>query len=546
MLNCPFRSLARLTAMLFMIPLVSSPAMAQRYHSGVQMKSGYQGFGNYDPGRYSQGSIGPGNIGPGYIGPGNVGYGSFVTPGSAYYGGSGFVQQFGGLSYSSGIYSSFGNGGTGFGVARTSGCVIPYSNGLVVPSIITVPAYGFPGIYGYESGWYGSGSGIYGPNYGWYGFGAVPPGWSIDPYSGIAVSYSSWNAPVMPYMGGVNSYFPGAILAPTLLNMNFSMRPSVPSAASYTLTDPRILDVVAPAPRIGPVPEPPLPGDQLVPDAPPLPGPEAGAPLLNEFESIPRSEKVSTLAEKIHSLRYQATGDESFRKEDYVSAEVFYKSAIEMAPDRKAPYIRMAFVQLALANFPKSVSHLKAGIMMPDDGTRSWVSAEELYGSKVIERARSHGGKLWNWLAEQPLSSDRLLLAGTFQKLRGFDQVAAELLGMASHEGPEAAYVTAISSIAASDTGHRAISQDLARLIHESPTNSPAADVQGQPFEANSTTTKLRDSKPESEGIVLRGKRMTPVAEAGTQQIPTPTPADGSDPESAPSAEIPALVIPGP
>jgi len=79
----------------------------------------------------------------------------------------------------------------------------------------------------------------------------------------------------------------------------------------------------------------------------------------------------------------------------------------------------MALVCLAQENFSDAARYLKAALNMEDDGTRAWISAEALFGNRVAERTRSHGLKLWNWLSERPLSSDRLLLAGTFPKLRG-------------------------------------------------------------------------------------------------------------------------------
>jgi hypothetical protein len=97
----------------------------------------------------------------------------------------------------------------------------------------------------------------------------------------------------------------------------------------------------------------------------------------------------------------------------------------------------MALLQIAVKNFPSAAQNLKTALSITDDRARAWVSADELYGQQTAERARTHGSELWNWLAERPLSADRLLLAGTFQKFRGFDAAADELFELAHFEGPK-------------------------------------------------------------------------------------------------------------
>ena len=130
-----------------------------------------------------------------------------------------------------------------------------------------------------------------------------------------------------------------------------------------------------------------------------------------------------------------------------------------------------------------------------------------MYGQQTAERARTHGGELWNWLAERPLSADRLLLAGAFQKFRGFDAAADELFELAHYEGPEADYVARIRSIADEDPGQRAISQELAQLKQLATTsqavdNNPVDDSKT----LNSAPTKSVAAE-DSDGILLRGSK---------------------------------------
>ncbi len=442
------------------------------------------------------------NPGGGYNHPYHYNYGGFNA--SAPLGGFNASAPLGGVSFGNGFgtatYSSRNFGVTTYGVAPGGFGGFNYGGGFGgfnygvgcgYPVIWSTPVYNYaPSVFGY-------GTGVFSPNFGSGNFvtngfvGFVPSGvYSVGGYSG-------W-----PNATFMNPCFPGAGIAPTVLmvNMNLMMQPAVPSTTSYSLIDPRMIDMLAPAvdpdafdpngaevPPVpqAPVPQPPEPGNQpVLPDTPPLPKQTDGAPVLNEFEAVPREQKISSLTEKIQSLRYQASGDDAFRKSDYATADVFFATAIRTAPDRRAPYLRMAMVRIALGDFPNAASYLKTGLTMESDASRPWCTAEELYGQKVAERARSHGGPLWNWLAERPLSADRLLLAGTFQKLRGYNKTADEMLAMASHEGPEARLVSEVTHLVATDIGQRAVSHDLDRLLENAAAqNQTTVPPTGDPVE---------------------------------------------------------------
>lgn len=413
--------------------------------------------------------------------PGNV-----RVSGGATFGPVGTAQQLGApaTSFGSGSSASYSNGRSFVNVGRGSTGAWHHSHQLPIGygnQFTIVPPF-LPSYPGAVSIFDGYTAGV-GPHYsivpGWSVAPSFPYGWYGNPWYGQPVVYGGWSNPLwthgpfipgnanswylnsFPYFGGTNSYFAGSVLAPTIINMNVAMMPSVPSTASYTITDPRMLDLLAPAPHAnGPM--------QAVPDVPPAPQPDADLPLLNEFPALPRSNRVSTLEEKMKSLRHQTAGDEAFRHERYADAVASYQSAIDAAPDRRAPWIRMALGEIAMKRFDFAIARLKTGLSMPDDAGRSWITAEELYGTQVAERARSHGLDLLNWLAERPASSDRLLLTGMFQQLRGHQEVAAELLTLSSHEGPEAELAATVTRLAQNDIGQRAAAQELADLHAES------------------------------------------------------------------------------
>ena len=484
------------------------------------------------------------------------GAGAFQTTGPATFGGPGLVQQFGGGFNDYGGYNNYApynyggfNSSVGFnsrypigdrslggtysspnytygtfnspffGVSRGYGA-LNYSRGYISPVIWSTPFYSYsPSVFGY-------GTGVFSPNFpsGNYisnGYIGVVPGGFYAPYC-----QTGW-----PYITGLSPYSPAAIIAPSILNLNVNMRPVFRSTASYSLTDPRLIDLLAPAPNPGGIAAPPAPQFQdqnqapLLADEPALHVPKDSVPVLNEFEAVPRDQMVSALAEKIQSLRYQSSGDDAFQKADYATADVFYATAIKTAPDRRAPYLRMAIVRIALRDFPQAARYLKTGLAMESDASRPWVTGEELYGSKVAERARSHGGPLWNWLAERPLSADRLLLAGTFQKLRGFDKTADQMLGLARHEGLEAALVSQVAQLATNDIGPRSVSDDLNQMIEQESirrTSSVSPELQ----------SAERRSVEQSGGIFLRGSDVATRKSNTAESLPlVPAPPEPAFPE---------------
>jgi hypothetical protein len=472
-----------------------------QHHPGFGGPQAFGGGGAFNGNGVYNGS------GP-YPGAYNYSYGGFNA--SAPLGGFNANAPLGGVSFGNGFgtatYSqrnfgttTYGITGGGFNYGGGYGG-FNYGVGYGTPVIWSTPIYNYsPSVFGY-------GAGVFSPNFpsgnyisnGYIGF--VPSG-----------AYDPWCNPGWPSAIGMNSYFPGTGIAPTvlMLNINQNIQPVIPSTSSYSLIDPRVIDELAPAvnpeqldPNLiepPPIPQPPEPNNQpVLPDELQLPNPQDDVPVLNEFHAVPRDLRVSSLTEKIQSLRYQASGDDAFHKSDYATADVFYATAIKTAPDRRAPYLRMAVVRIALADFPNATSYLKTGLTMESDASRPWCTAEELYGQKVAERARSHGGPLWNWLAERPLSADRLLLAGTFQKLRGYNKTADEMLALASHEGAEALLVSEVTHLVATDIGQRAVSHDLDRLIEQ-------ASIQNEATTAPTRDSRQKRSVEQAGGIFMRG-----------------------------------------
>ena len=171
-------------------------------------------------------------------------------------------------------------------------------------------------------------------------------------------------------------------------------------------------------------------------------------PIVNEFGRaviLPFSD-VSP-ADRIRSLRYQTSGDSAFRKLDYASAEVFYRTAGKTASGRRAPWLRLAWSQVAQQRYSDAVGSLKTALALEDDPTNSWIDGEDLYGRQSFVHSSKHNDQLWSWLQQRPNSTDRLLLAAGFQQLRGYSGVANELLSAAASTGLERTLIEAFREV---------------------------------------------------------------------------------------------------
>ncbi len=268
--------------------------------------------------------------------------------------------------------------------------------------------------------------------------------------------------------------------------------------------------------------------DRIVPPRPPEQVGfinDAGMSVLDEFPAVAVPDRESSPLERVESLLQQAQGDEAFRRGDYQAARLAYEAAQQRTPRRAAVWFRLMLVSVAEGQPSEAVGCLKAALSLPADGTRAWITASDVYGPAGAESAESvqHSQRLREWLAERPLSADRLLLLGTYQQMRGDAGTAEDLLSMASHEGPEAERVQSVRRLAAAAV--RGLKPDEAGV------DGDAAIERSDPVEMGPIPARLvADSAPVSsnapkagalprrelatDGIVLRGKRSQRTAPA--------------------------------
>lgn len=225
-------------------------------------------------------------------------------------------------------------------------------------------------------------------------------------------------------------------------------------------------------------------------------------PLINEFptERVVAAEVAAV--DRIRSLRYQTTGDNSFVRGDYADAAAFYETAADTAPMRQAPWLRLTWANITQRQFEDAAINLKKALLLQDDPTKAWVTGRELYGKHFDLKSVEHDEELWRWLEQRPNSTDRLLLTAAFQRLRGRSSVGKELQDAAIRLGLDQSLVDAMTRMSAA--------ADDARQRERKPL-PPANSI--DPIEA---AAQSGAAKPEmfDEGIRLRGRdEIQPEAE---------------------------------
>ena len=290
-------------------------------------------------------------------------------------------------------------------------------------------------------------------------------------------------------------------LAPNVMGGAMELRPALISDG-VAVPDPRLLDVMAP----------PNPPEQVVFPADPA------LPLLEEFPVAVVSDKVGSPLERVESLLQQTLGDQAYRQGDYAAAGLAYEVALQRTPRRAAVWFRLMLLAVAREEPGEAVQYLKAALSVPADGSQAWVTAADVYGPAGADSPESlrHSQQLWEWLAERPLSADRLLLLGTFQRMRGYTGVAEDLLSLASHEGAEAERVQSVRRLA--ETPASGLESDGADLDGRATIELSALEgvgpapglmkAEAKLVSANApNATSVPGGDLATEGIVLRGKR---------------------------------------
>lgn len=256
----------------------------------------------------------------------------------------------------------------------------------------------------------------------------------IDPYGGSSYSPYGTGYPWVP--GG---QVPFGVYAPPIVVPHFNQGVNLNLGTNVVPNNDFIEQ--APFPNQLPQPEFNQPGfpQANVPAAENFPHPISidDAPVTNEFPltGAPTDTVTSSTGNRIQSLRYQASADAAYRESDFASAEALYRSATQEAPERQAPWLRLAFTQIQLGNHGQAVNSLKAALNRNDDPTAAWITSKMLSGTSSADRSLLSEDGLFDWLKQRPNSSDRLLLTAAWSEFRGSSSAARELIQLAKNAG---------------------------------------------------------------------------------------------------------------
>ncbi len=127
----------------------------------------------------------------------------------------------------------------------------------------------------------------------------------------------------------------------------------------------------------------------------------------------------STPGAQLRSARMQGIGDRFLRDRDFTAAEKSYRSAIESAPDRPEPYVRLALVKVARDDYRGAVAALREAITVdprfPERAeSLDLILGPEQHGTKVQLKQ-----KVADWTKVNVRDADRLFLLAVLMFLDG-------------------------------------------------------------------------------------------------------------------------------
>lgn len=306
---------------------------------------------------------------------------------------------------------------------------------------ITSPSigYGLPLGRRSYSGYYRSVD--YGINHG------IGYGYPFLGYPGII-----YTTPVFPGYGYGNVGFNGVITPPLVIpygGLTGSFLPSVSTlsvggVAPVVTAPPPLFSAPAPA-DVAAAPAASEPVDSVASQKIPA----DRTPIADEFAARALDRGVVTdPADRVQSLRYQSSGDQKFRQQDYAGAIALYEQSQKQSPLRQSAWIRLTWAQLANSQFDEATISLKTAFSLKVD-PNAWILGRDLYGPAYGRETAAHSDQLWDWLQARPNSTDRQLLVAAFQLLRGYNGMANELFQEAKGHGLDVGTAAAFERLSA-------------------------------------------------------------------------------------------------
>ena len=173
-------------------------------------------------------------------------------------------------------------------------------------------------------------------------------------------------------------------------------------------------------------------------------------PIAREFAPAATDSRPVTTNDRIESQRLQTAGDQALRNADPELARTYYQAAVQAAPNRQTPWLRIAWVWIVQRKFAKAAAALNRALTIPNDSGAGWLNADKLLHESPEDRSWLTDTGLWPWLQHRPSSADRLLLAASYQFFLGRTQTAVELMELSRAAGLNEDSYKVLSKVATS------------------------------------------------------------------------------------------------
>ncbi len=192
-------------------------------------------------------------------------------------------------------------------------------------------------------------------------------------------------------------------------------------------------------------------------------------PLSQTHRSLIQPSNPESL---LRSVRLQDAGDRLFANLDYSAAEKSYAKAVQAAPDRPEPYLRLAMAKSARGDFRGAVSFLKQMTEVDATYPGRADSLDKLFGlqrgvSKVQLKQR-----VADWTKVDVRDSDRVFLLGIVLFLDGDDRFRTLLDTCLKLEGEQPYLRAFLDATPAKDTARPAPTPDELEALSK-PTPEP-------------------------------------------------------------------------
>ncbi len=243
----------------------------------------------------------------------------------------------------------------------------------------------------------------------------------------------------------------------------------------------------------------------------------------------------STPENTIKSLRFQAQGDEAFRKQDFQEAYDRYKQATLTAKDNGARGMRMGYTLVAIGQYSRAVEYFKRGLFIDPALAITGPPPAELYGDNNLAWA-SHLSKVTEWVRQDIRDYERVFLLGTLLFFDG-DTRAREMLEKAYQlsGGREEAVVTllnppkieSVKEVAPADAADAPAEENAPAVSEAGPALEVPADAAGE----SETSDPLIPEPPSAESSA----ETTPTRPAGQEPL-FPLPSQRTNPPAEPDA----------